>query len=125
MTALGRRKLQPYGTPKARCEILLPLDLDTRLDRIAEKTGVTRTAVVITAVERLVYGEEAKTGSDAVQERVAVLSVGQDHMRSDLLEIRAYLDVLAQTMCGGDQGKFDRFLDAVERVKTELMEETE
>src|SRR5690349_2322987 len=36
-----------------------------------------------------------------------------------------YLDVLAQTACGGDQGKFDRFLSAVDRVKTELTEEAD
>jgi predicted transcriptional regulator len=125
MTALGRRKFQPAGIPKQRCEIRLPADLDIKLDKIADKAGVTRTALVITAIERLVYGEEARTGVDGLHERVAVLSVGQDRLRSDLLEARAYLDVLGQTMCGADQAKFDRFLDAVEKVKSELMEETE
>src|SRR5690349_23551452 len=120
MTALGKRKLQPYGTPKARCEILLPLELDTKLDSLAAREGVTRTALMITAVERLVYGEERNASLDTLQERVAALAVGQERLTADLLEIRAYLDVLAQTACGGDQGKFDRFLSAVDRVKTEL-----
>ena len=113
------------GTPKQRCEIRLPAELDVRLDKIADKAGVTRTAVVITAIERLIYGEETKTGIDAVQELVAALSARQERLMAEQLEARAYLDVLAQKICGGRQDEFDRFLAAVEVTKTELMEEVE
>src|SRR3954470_9222527 len=118
-------KRQKAGIPKSRCEVRLPTDLDVRLDRIADRAGVTRTSLLIAAIERFVYGEETATGVETIHERVAVLTVGQDRLRSDMLEARAYLDVLGQTMCGGDQAKFDRFLDAVETVKSELMEDVE
>src|SRR3954468_23771289 len=114
---MNRNRLK-RGTPKQRCEIRLPVELDVKLDKIAAKAGVTRTSLLIAAVERFVYGEETQTGVETIHERVAVLSVGQDRLRSDMLEARAYLDVLGQTMCGGDQAKFDRFLDAVETVKS-------
>ena len=118
-------KKQSAGIPKSRCEVRLPTELDVRLDKIAAKAGVTRTSLLIAAVERFIYGEETQAGVETIHERVAVLTAGQDRLRSDLLEARAYLDVLAQTVCGADQAKFDRFLSAVERVKSELMEEVE
>lgn len=116
-------KRQKAGIPKARCEIRLPTDLDLRLDKIAAKAGVTRTSLMIAAVERFVYGEETQTGVETIHERVAVLTVGQDQMRAEMLEVRAYLDALAQKMCNGSDAEFETFLGAVDRAKTELMEE--
>jgi predicted transcriptional regulator len=118
-------KRQKAGIPKARCEVRLPTDLDVRLDRIADRAGVTRTSLLIAAIERFVYGEETATGVETIHERVAVLTVGQDRLRDEMLEVRAYLDALAQKMCAGSEADFDRFLAAVEVVKSELMEEVE
>lgn len=116
-------KRQKAGTPKARCEIRLPTDLDVRLDKIAGRAGVTRTSLMIAAVERFVYGEETATGVETIHERVAVLTVGQDRLREDLLEVRAYLDALGQKLCAGSPADFDKFLAAVETAKTELAED--
>jgi predicted transcriptional regulator len=120
-------KRQNYGAPKARCEVRLPTDLDLRLDKLAAKAGVTRTSLMIAAIERFVYGEETQTGVETIHERVAVLTVGQEQLRSDLLEVRAYLDALGQKLCHGStpaerQAEFDTFLAAVETAKAELME---
>jgi len=116
-------KRQKAGVPKARCEVRLPTDLDLRLDKIAMKAGVTRTALMIAAIERFVYGEETATGVETIHERVAVLTTGQDQLRADLLEVRAYVDALGQKLCNGSDAEFDRFLGAVEKAKSELMEE--
>jgi predicted DNA-binding protein len=118
-------KRQKACTPKSRCEIRLPTDLEVRLDKISAKSGTTRTALMIAAIERFVYGEETATGVETIHERVAVLTVGQDQMQSDLLEVRAYLDALAQKLCNGSEAEFDRFLGAVEKVKSELVESAE
>lgn len=117
-------KRQKAGVPKARCEVRLPTDLDLRLDKIALKAGVTRTSLMIAAIERFVYGEETATGVETIHERVAVLTTGQDKLRSDLLEVRAYLDAVGQKLCG-NQPEFDKFLNAVEVAKSELMEGAE
>jgi predicted transcriptional regulator len=118
-------KRQKAGVPKARCEVRLPTDLDLRLDKIALKAGVTRTALMIAAIERFVYGEETATGVETIHERVAVLTTGQEKLRSDLLEVRAYVDALGQKLCAGSPAEFDKFLAAVDTAKSELMEEVE
>src|SRR3954470_340907 len=118
-------KRQKAGVPKARCEVRLPTDLDLRLDKIALKAGVTRTALMIAAIERFVYGEETATGVETIHERVAVLTAGQDKIRSELLEVRAYVDALGQKLCAGSPAEFDKFLAAVETAKSELMEEVD
>src|SRR3954451_20114097 len=110
---------QKAGIPKSRCEVRLPTDLDVRLDKIAAKAGVTRTSLMIAAIERFVYGEETATGVETIHERVAVLTMGQEQLRSDLLEVRAYLDALGQKLCHGETpaaraSEFDKFLAAVE-----------
>lgn len=114
-------KKQRSGIPKARCEIRLPTELDIKLNKIALKAGVTKTSLLITAIERFVYGEDTQTEVETIHERVAVLTVGQDKLHADMLEIRAYLDALGQAMCD-DHGKFAKFLDTVEKVKSELEE---
>lgn len=114
---------QKAGIAKARCEVRLPSDLDIRLDKLAEKAGVTRTSLLVAAVERLVYGEETQTGVETLHERVAVLTVGHEQLRADLLEVRAYLDALGQKLCAGSEVEFDQFLAAVETAKNELIEE--
>jgi predicted transcriptional regulator len=113
----GRRN---HGIPKQRCEVRLPADLDVKLDRLAAKAGVTRTALFVEAVERLVHGEETRTGVEALHERVAVLSVALDEVLADLAEVRAYLDALARTACGGDPVRFGRFLHLVEKARSEM-----
>jgi predicted transcriptional regulator len=113
---------QNYAIPKQRCEVRLPADLDVRLDRLSEKAGVTRTALVVAAIERFVYAEETQAGVETLHERVAVLSVALEEVLTDLAEVRAYLDALARTVCGGDPGKFGRFLRLVEKAKSELEE---
>src|SRR5688572_27485930 len=123
-------KRQKAGIPKSRCEVRLPTDLDARLDKIAAKAGVTRTALMIAAIERFVYGDEMATGVETIHERVAVLTAGQEKLRAELLEARAYLDVLGQTLCNGASkeekaANFERFLAAVEVAKSELTEEVE
>jgi predicted transcriptional regulator len=118
-------KRQKAGVPKARCEVRLPTDLDLRLDKIALKAGVTRTALMIAAIERFVYGEETATGVETIHERVAVLTAGQDRLCDEMLEVRAYLDALGQKLCGGRRAEFDTFLAAVETAKSELREEVE
>src|SRR3954462_9233546 len=112
-------KRQKAGVPKARCEVRLPTDLDLRLDKIAAKAGVTRTSLMIAAVERFVYGEETQTGVETIHERVAVLTVGQEQLQADLLEVRGYLDALGQKLCAGSEVEFDQFLAAVETAKNE------
>jgi predicted transcriptional regulator len=118
-------KRQKAGTPKARCEVRLPTDLDLRLDKLALKAGTTRTSLMIAAIERFVYGEETATGVETIHERVAVLTVGQEQLRADLLEVRAYLDALGQKLCAGSPAEFDKFLAAVDMAKSELMEGVE
>jgi hypothetical protein len=54
-----------------------------------------------------------------------VLTTGQDKLRSDLLEVRAYVDALGQKLCAGSPAEFDKFLNAVEVAKSELMESAE
>lgn len=116
---------QKASTPKSRCEVRLPTDLDVRLDKIAARAGVTRTSLMIAAVERFVYGEETQTGVETIHERVAVLTVGQEQLRADLLEVRAYLDALGQKLCNGNEAEFNEFLAGVEAAKSELVEEDE
>ena len=125
-------KRQKACTPKSRCEIRLPTDLDVGAHQQAGDPGVATEELVdhrddahIAAIERFVYGEETATGVETIHERVAVLTVGQDQMQSDLLEVRAYLDALAQKLCNGSEAEFDRFLGAVEKVKSELVESAE
>ena len=118
-------KRQKVGVPKSRCEVRLPSELDVKLEKIALKAGVTKTSLLIAAVERLVYGEEMQTGVETIHERVAVLTVGQEKLRTELLDARAYLDALGQKLCGGRQAEFDAFLAAVDTAKSELMEEVE
>jgi hypothetical protein len=118
-------KRQKAAVPKSRCEVRLPSELDVRLEKIALKAGVTKTSLLIAAVERLVYGEEMQTGVETVHERVAVLTVGQEELRADLLEVRAYLDALGQKLCAGSPAEFDKFLAAVDVAKTELLESVE
>lgn len=115
-------KRQKAGTPKTRFDLRLPADLDTKVQKIATRAGTTRTAVLVAAVERFIYAEDTQAGVETIHERVAALTVGQDRMMWELLEVRAYLDTLAQTICGS-QGKFDAFLAAVDKVKSELAED--
>jgi hypothetical protein len=120
---------QKAGIPKARCEVRLPLDLDKKVEKIALSSGVTKTAVMIAAAERLVYGEETATGVDALHERMAGLVIAVEDLQSNMLEVRSYLDALAQKLCTGRNdaeraAEFDRFLAGVEKVKAELMMES-
>lgn len=115
---------QKVSVQKSRCEVRLPVDLNEKLDKIALKAGVTRTSLIIAAVEQFIYGEETQIGVETIHERVAVLTVGQDRLHGEMLEIRAYLDVLGQTMCAS-KGTFDAFLASVEKVKSELVETAE
>ena len=77
-------------------------------------------------IENIDIGGPAMIRSAAKNhERVAVLTVGQEKLRTELLDARAYLDALGQKLCGGRQAEFDAFLAAVDTVKSELMEEVE
>ena len=117
-------KRQKAGVPKARCEVRLPTDLDLRLDKIAMKAGVTRTSLMIAAIERFVYGEETATGVETIHERVAVLTTGQDKLRSDNAGGKSlpgcrWAEVVRRP------ARVRQVPDAVEVAKSELMEGAE
>jgi hypothetical protein len=112
------RTKQKAAVPKARCEFLIPDELDARLEAIRRKVGVSRTSLLVAAVEQFVYGEETRTGVDGLHERLAHMMV---RLRADILEIRAHLDTAMQEDKRGDRDRINAFRDTVAATRVEIL----
>lgn len=109
-------------TPKDQFSLKMAPEKFARMKKVMERERLTnKTAFIINAIDAACDKQDHISDTARLEKLVNMLAesarIDREESEKRHNELMAWVDVLAQAVCGGDQKEYNSFIQSVETVK--------